>query len=254
MLTDPAYGIGYGISSGAISSQSGLLAPIEVTDYRIHPSQRTINFIPDWSVEKIKRVGGDGVKLLLPYHPNAESAADKIDVVKRIVDECGRFDIPFFLEPIAYSLTAGKSLASAELHDIVIEMAHCFSSLGVDVLKMQFPVDAKEIPDHETWLDACRALNAACNNVPWALLSGGVDYATFLKQAEIACIAGASGVIVGRAVWSEAVELQNDRRAEFVKITARERMEALTNICTQFGASVFNRVTAPQPSMNWYLS
>lgn len=252
VLTDPAYGIGYGISSGAISGRIGLLAPIEVTDYRLQPSQRSIRLIPGWSVEKIKRVGGDGVKLLLPYHPKADSTAEKIELVKRIVDECNRYDIPFFLEPIAYSLNPGEMLPNAELLDTLVEIASCFSSLRVDVLKLQFPIDTTQTPDPAEWRAACRTLNAACK-VPWVLLSGGIDYDTFLKQTEIACESGASGVIVGRAVWSEAVALQPDQRTVFIKTTAHERMNTLADSCLRHGNSIYNQITAPQPSTDWYM-
>ena len=50
-------------------------------------------------MEKIKRVGGDGVKLLLPYHPEAENAPEKRAMVAELVETCTRHDIPFFLEP-----------------------------------------------------------------------------------------------------------------------------------------------------------
>ena len=40
--------------------------------------------------------------------------------------------------------------------------------------------------------------------MPWVLLSGGVDDATFERQVRVACEAGASGVLVGRSVWAEA--------------------------------------------------
>src|SRR4029078_4586491 len=47
------------------------------------------------------------------------------------------------------------------------------------------------------------ALDAA-SQVPWVLLSGGVDDATFEAQVEVACRAGASGVLAGRSVWEGA--------------------------------------------------
>src|SRR4051812_16863981 len=67
VLTDPDYGFG-----AAIGESAGLIAPLEVTDYDLHPSHRSTNFIEGWSVEKIKRVGGSGAKLLLYYHPEAK--------------------------------------------------------------------------------------------------------------------------------------------------------------------------------------
>jgi tagatose 1,6-diphosphate aldolase len=253
LLTDPAYGFSAGITQRVISGQTGLLAPLEVTEYSQHPSQRPINFIPGWSVAKIKRAGGAGVKLLLPFHPDEAAAPQKIAIVRQIVEDCARFDIPFFLEPIAHSLNPDHSLTNAELRQVVVEMARLFSAMDVDVLKMQFPVDAKQSADEAEWAAACADLDAACT-VPWALLSAGVNYATFARQARTACSAGASGVIVGRAVWAEAVELQGEARAEFVRTTARERMAELGAICREYAAAWFDRAAPPDDSLNWYES
>lgn len=253
VLTDPAYGISHAIADGTLHGHMGLLAPVEVTDYDLHPSKRDVQFIPGWSVEQIKRVGGDGVKLLLPYHPEASDAVEKRTVVQHIVGQCARHDIPFFLEPIAYSRDPDKPLADAELQQITVMMAQIFSAMGVDVLKLQFPCDANQNSDHESWRAACAAVNAVCS-VPWALLSGGVSFETFAEQARIACEAGASGVIVGRAVWAEAVSLHDGARAAFLASTGMERMQTLRGICAQHAQSWMMRTPAPQASTTWYLT
>jgi tagatose 1,6-diphosphate aldolase len=251
VLTDPAYGIGAGIRSGAIHGQLGLLAPIEVTDYGLHPSQREINFIPNWSVKKTKMAGGDGVKLLLPYHPEANNVEQKYSVVRQIIEDCATYDIPFFLEPIPYSLNSDISLKNAELLQINIEMCKTFSAMGVDVLKLPFPLDPKQSQDEGEYLSACQAVNDACS-VPWALLSAGVDYDTFLKQAKIACQAGASGVIVGRAIWAEAVELQGQARSDFLSTVAIERMKELASLCAEYATAWHESVEAPHDKIDWY--
>lgn len=251
LLIDPAYGIGTGISTGTITGRLGLLSPVEVTDYDAHPSQRDTVFIPGWSVEKIKRVGGDGVKLLLPYHPDGEKAAAHRATVERIVEACARHDIPFFLEPIPYSLDPTTKLPNDELRQVSVENARLFSRMGVDVLKVPFPLDAKQSDDLDEWRAACEELNTACE-VPWALLSAGVTFDVFAKQAEIACQAGASGVIVGRAVWAEAVSLQGDDRQAFVTSTALQRMQQLMEICTAHAVPWMQRVKAPAVTTDWY--
>lgn len=252
VLTDPAYGIGAGIAARAISGHIGLIGPVEVTDYEKHPSQRTVQWIPGWSVGKIKRIGGDGVKLLLPYHPEADNVDEKRDGVRKIVESCARWDIPFFLEPIAYSLDPARSLTNAELLQITVEMAREFAAMGADVLKLQFPVDPAQSRDESEWRSACAAVTEACGAVPWALLSAGVDFETFALQAQIACQAGASGVIVGRAIWSEAVTLQGEARDAFVTTTARERIRRLASICAQNATPWYDRIAAPDVALDWF--
>ena len=251
VLTDPAYGIGVGVASRAISGRVGLLAPIEVTNYDLNPGQRSIEFIPDWSVSKIKRMGGDGVKLLLPYHPDAESAQEKLAIVRLLVDQCAQQDIPLFLEPIPYALDPGASLSTQELRQVSVEMARTFCAMGVDILKMLFPVNTDQDTDETTWTNACQELDAACS-VPWVILSAGVNYDTFERQARIACQAGASGVIVGRALWNEAVQLQGNERVHFLATTAQHRIQTLATICRESAVPWFQRVQAPKAGLEWY--
>lgn len=253
ILADPGSAIGKGIAHRLIQGHQGIIAPIEVTDYNIHPSQREMNWIPQWSIEKLKRMGGAGVKMLLPYHPKSDSAEYKHDVVRQVVDQCSEHDIPLYLEPIAHSLDAAKPLSNAELLDVVLEMATTFSAMGSDVLKMQFPVDAKQSEDEDEWLSACQQLNAACS-VPWTLLSAGVTYDVFERQAKVACKAGASGVIVGRAIWAEAVKLQGNARVEFLRTTANQRMETLAQICADYAHPWFDRFETPANDVTWYES
>lgn len=251
VLADPAYGIGNGIVSEALSGQIGLIAPIEVTDYGLHPSQRNMEMIPNWSVKKIKMVGGDGVKMLLPHHPDAKNVEEKYTVVQQIIADCAEFDIPFFLEPIPYSLDPAQRLSNAELLQISIDMCETFSAMGVDVLKLPFPVDHKQSQDENEWLSACKVITEACS-VPWALLSAGVNYETFLRQSKIACQAGASGVIVGRAVWTEAVELQGYKRTDFLRNVATKRLQELVEVCAMHARSWRVSVEEPVNTVNWY--
>lgn len=252
VLIDPAFGIAPTLSDHTLTGRTGLLAPLEVTDYTLHPSQRDLALIPDWSIGKMKRLGCDGVKLLLPYHPDAPNAHAKRAAVTQIVAECTRLDLPFFLEPIAYSRDPDLPLSNAELRQVVVNMAQTFSTMGVDILKMQFPVDAAQSRDLDEWRSACEALNTACGQVPWALLSAGVDFDTFAQQAEIACTAGASGVIVGRAVWTEAITHTGDDRAAFLTETAPARMQRLATICADHATAWHDRTPLHPLSADWY--
>ncbi len=251
LLTDPAYGLGRGIAERSIPGRIGLLSPIEITDYSLKLSQRTPRFIPNWSVAKIKQMGGSGVKLLLYYHPEAPDAAEKRAVVETVISDCRHYDIPFFLEPIPYSLNSDKQLDNTELKQVSVEIAQTFSVMGVDVLKLQFPVDVAQTQDETVWRDACAAVSAACT-VPWALLSAGVDYPTFVRQARIACQSGASGVIAGRAIWGEAVTLQAESRTQFIQETAVSRMLELSKLCANSAQPWFQAVTKPDSSFTWY--
>ena len=251
VLADPTYVIGTAITSGVIHGQLGLLSPVEVTNYNTHPGQRDMHMIHGWSVKKIKRVGGDGVKMLLPYHPESETIEEKYDVVRQIIADCKRYDLPFFLEPIPYSLDSSKALDNEEYLEIYLQMCTTFCEMGVDGLKLPFPVDHKQSSDEAEWIRACELVTETCT-VPWTLLSAGVDYETFLKQTKIACQAGASGIIVGRAVWSEAIDLQGNERTEFLATVAANRMQELAEVCAEYASSWKDDVAVPDNSIDWY--
>jgi tagatose 1,6-diphosphate aldolase len=47
----------------------------------------------------------------------------------------------------------------------------------------------------------------------------------------VACDAGASGVLAGRAIWKEAAELEGQARLDFLWNTAAERMLRVRCLC-----------------------
>lgn len=248
-LIDPDYGYP-ALVQGLLPGSAGLLAPLEVTDYAPHPSRRETQFITGWNVSKVKQAGFSGAKLLLYFHPEAKNARAQIDIVDSVVEQCQLQHLPLFLEPIVYSLDTERGLTSAERRQLVVESARIFAQRGVTILKLEFPLDVFAEPDETVWRQALRDLNAACS-VPWTLLSGGVSFATFLRQTQLACEAGASGVIAGRAIWAEALALEGDARDRFLLTTARQRMEHLSEMC-RLAQPWMQRTTPPPMGAGWY--
>ncbi len=246
LLIDPQCGIAPGLADGWLPGNSGVLSPLEETDYAVHPSQRRFQPIPGWSPRAMKRAGVDGVKLLFYYHPESADAARQREVAAQAAEACAEADIPFYLEPITFSPDPSRTLPSAELTDIVVDNARLFSGMGIDVLKSEFPVDVRQVPDPNQWREPLARLNDA-SVVPWALLSAGVPYDIFRVQAELACAAGASGVIAGRALWAEAVPLPEAERDAFLNTTGRSRMAELAAICAGNAHSFRERTPAPGP-------
>lgn len=250
LLLDPDYGMP-AVASGVVPGRVGLLAPLEVTDYRPHPSQRQPRLIADWGAAALRRAGISGAKLLVYYHPDAPDAADKTALVERLAAECAAQGVPLFLEPIAYSLDPAARLSSGDHRRVVVESARHFSRRGPAIMKMEFPVDVTTEPDERVWVEALKELDAACAT-PWALLSAGVAFDTFLRQTVLACQAGASGIIAGRAVWAEAVALGGAERDAFIDTVARRRLEQLAAVSRALATPWTRRVQAPQLATRWY--
>ena len=96
-----------------------------------------------------------------------------------------------------------------------------------------------------------RNLAPATSTVPWVLLSAGVSYDTFLKQVRVACEAGASGVMAGRAVWKEAVTLDVAARNNFLRNVGYERMRRLRSLCDALARPLTEVYDSPELSHNW---
>jgi tagatose 1,6-diphosphate aldolase len=230
ILLDPVYGAAQTIASGAVHGSTGILVAVEKTGYAGDASERVTQILPGWGVDKIARMGAAAVKLLVYYHPEAPNAADQEAIVAWVAEQCQQNDVPLFLEPLSYSLDPlHPKLASAQKRWVVIETARRLTPMGVDVLKAEFPVNIGEEPDEKVWAEACGELSAA-SVVPWVLLSAGVSYEDFLRQTRIACQQGASGVLAGRAVWKEAVQLSAEALDAFLHTTATKRLTQLAEV------------------------
>jgi tagatose-1,6-bisphosphate aldolase len=93
-----------------------------------------------------------------------------------------------------------------------------------------FVVDQVGTNLHTTSFDPAMAQRLYQITVPWILLSASVDFETYVRQAEIAAKAVASGVAVGRAVWKEAVKLSGQERCAFLNGEALTRMKQISDI------------------------
>ena len=201
VLLDPEIGVGPAIADGSLAGGTGLIVALEATGYQGPPVARVSRVLPGWGVAQVKRLGASAAKLLVYYHPDAPNAADQERLVAEVAAACREADLALFLEPLSFGLDGGK-LQGEDRRRVVVETAGRLAPLGADILKAEFPYDFA-VTDETRWADACAELDAA-TPVPWVLLSGGVDDATFERQVAVACRAGASGVLVGRSVWAEA--------------------------------------------------
>jgi tagatose 1,6-diphosphate aldolase len=253
ILIDPEYGATPVITSGALPGAIGLIVALERTGYTGSPSSRLSELLPEWSPQRVARLGASGVKLLVYYHPDAPTVSRIETLVEQVGALCLEVDIPLFLEPLSYSPDpAQPRLLPQERRRVVIETARRLTSIpGVDVLKAEFPLDIGAVPNEAEWLAACQELTES-SRVPWVLLSAGVDFETYLRQVAAAVRAGASGVAVGRAVWKEAVELAPEERNVFLFTVARERMARATELCQALAHPWTDFHSPPAMESHWY--
>lgn len=253
VLLDPIYGLEAAL---ALPGNCGLLMAVEKTGYAGTPQERRVDFHPDWDVSTIRRMGASAVKLLVYYHPFAGDVTDAVDAtVTRIAAECRTHDIPLFVEPLSYSIDenvkADSAAFAAKRPDIVIETARRLSRLGVDALKMEFPVDIAHEADEAVWRKACEALTDA-STVPWTLLSAGVAFEAYAQQVAVACESGASGFVGGRAIWREAITMTPAARRDFLADTGARRVDHLREIVDRSARRWTDVFTPTTYGESWY--
>jgi tagatose-1,6-bisphosphate aldolase len=252
VLLDPQFGAAQCIASGSLPGKTGLLVAVEASGYSGAAADRRSGVLPGWSVAKIRRMGATAVKLLVYYHPDSPAATEMEAFAADVAAECAAHDIPIFLEILTYSPDpAVKKLPPGEVRPAVIESVRRLVRPGVDVLKVEFPLDVATEPDEGVWAEACAELSSA-SCAPWVLLSASSGFDTFLRQVTIACRAGASGVAVGRAVWREATSLEGAARTEFLCTTAHGRMARLTRLVDALARPWTEFYAPPAVDSSWY--
>jgi tagatose 1,6-diphosphate aldolase len=211
MLLDPHYAIPHAI--GCLSPTKGLIVTLEDSLFHQTDGGRISSDIDDWSVEKIKRMGADAVKVLAWYRPDADPSVCQAqkDYVKRIGDQCSSFDIPFLFELLAYPLASDthQTLDYVEMEgkkfDHVLgsveEFAH--PDYGIDVFKLESPVNAAHA-DGSARIQVIFDEMGRIAGRPWVMLSAGAGKSDFRNILDHAFKAGASGFLAGRAIWLDA--------------------------------------------------
>jgi len=261
VLLDPVFGAAQCISHSVLPKNTGLLVSIEASGYGGENERRLTELLDGWSVEKIKRMGASAVKILVYYRPDLEQLARKqLNTVNMLASECIKYDIPFLVEPKSYPISSDISDREvfADIREqLIIKTVQDITTLPVDVLKTEFPADLYYKQDKSELINICHQLDMS-SQVPWVVLSSGVDFELFYRQVEIACQAGASGFLGGRAIWQEAMHIDNAReRVHYLSTIGVDRLNRLSEIASKYAVPWYKKlgVTAQElveTSEKWY--
>jgi tagatose 1,6-diphosphate aldolase len=254
ILLDPIYGAAQAIAAGVIPRTTGLLVSLEESGYSGEAEARVTNLLPEWDVKKIRKMGATAAKLLLYYRPDVDVASKQLDTVQKLAADCVAADMPFVVEPVSYRV-ANKEASPEDFAKVkpklVVETARQITALPIDVLKAEFPADLEYEKDKARLSDLCHQLNEA-SQVPWVILSAGVNFELFYQEVELACRAGASGFLAGRALWQEATQIKSrEERLNFLETTVVSRLESLTELANACGTPWYARLEAGEVDENW---
>jgi tagatose 1,6-diphosphate aldolase len=222
ILLDPEWGIP---ASKKRAKNAGLLLAYEKTGYDANTPGRLGDLLNLWSVQRLKEVGADCIKILLYYTPydSKDINEQKHAWVERLGDECRANDMPFFLEFVGYEDGAdekGMEYAKKKPH-IVTESMREFSKdrYGVDVLKVEVPVNMKFVEGTKSFggqkayskKEAVDLFHKAAGvaTKPFIYLSAGVSNDEFTETLDLVGESGVkyNGVLCGRATWKDGIAI-----------------------------------------------
>jgi tagatose 1,6-diphosphate aldolase len=246
VLLDPLFGAAQAISHGALPKSTGLLVSLEASGYSGPSEQRMSEIEEGWNVEKIKRMGASAVKFLIYYRPDLIELANRLmELVEMVGKECQKHDIPLVVEPLSYPLgeeAKNPAQFATAKEQLVPRIAQHITALPVDMLKSEFPSDLRYNQDQAKLIDICQRLDRAAQ-APWVVLSAGVSFDVFCQQVEIACRAGASGFLAGRAIWQEAMNVEDPQeRAKILKTLGADRLKKLTDIAAKHAVPWYKKL------------
>lgn len=230
ILLDPVWTHPHALAK--VPGRVGLLSTLEDYAFVLQGGERWSYPIEGWSVEKAKRSGAAGVKLLAWDRPDTrgDTREHQDAFVLAVGAACREHDLPLVLELLVYPKPGEEEdspdYAAAKTDHVLDSVAHFADErFGVDLLKLEFPADLKycrefsrgafdgrerasvySLSDVREALDEMNRLA----NVPWVLLSAGVGPREFALNLELAFEAGASGFLAGRAVWLDALDAYPD--------------------------------------------
>jgi tagatose 1,6-diphosphate aldolase len=246
MLFDPNFAVPAAID--VLPARCGLIMTLEEHRTEETAGGRKSRAIANWSVEKIRAIGGDAVKVLAWYRPDADAAVNEHQkrFVRDIGEHCAHHDIPYVLELLVYPFlgsanhTADYVESPGKLPGLVTDSVREFAKpeYGVDLLKLESPLAANSLPPRDGGAAAkiaqgeFDAIAAICRerNIPWALLSGGAAPDKFERVLEFAYAAGAGGFLAGRTIWLDAVRKHFPDRAAVAASLRKDGVAVLESL------------------------
>ncbi|EBY5789532.1 sulfofructosephosphate aldolase [Salmonella enterica subsp. enterica serovar Enteritidis] len=152
------------------------------------------------NAQAVKRDGAKALKLLVLWRSD-EDAQQRLDMVKEFNELCHSNGLLSIIEPVVRPPRCGDKF---DREQAIIDAAKELGDSGADLYKVEMPLYGKGA--RSDLLTASQRLNGHIN-MPWVILSSGVDAKLFPRAVRVAMEAGASGFLAGRAVWSSVIGL-----------------------------------------------
>ncbi|MEQ9909827.1 tagatose-bisphosphate aldolase [Pectobacterium odoriferum] len=227
VLVDPICAIPGLINEKILPRDTGLLIGLDASGWETTPEgYRISTMVEGVTARKVREWGATGGKIMIYLRPDIPDAnARNLATLRTVIQDFAQEDLLLVVEFLTYPLENESREAYTRLLPELIP-AGCQACIeqGAKVLKIPYPGSD----------EACARVTTLCGDIPWAVLSAGVDHATFLPQVESALKNGASGVIAGRSLWKDCISLDRNVSKEKLSTIAVSRLNDIQALLKRY--------------------
>lgn len=219
ILLDPEVPLPHIVDEGLLGRDTALVVGMDSSGFDVVDGLRFTKFVPGVTPRTVRDLGGSVAKMLWYARPDRQDIDSRLaKEIRELVQACSAEGLLLIVEVLTYQLEDESDEEYAAAFPALIARAAAMSvECGAKVLKLPYPGSAK----------GCSAVTQAAQGVPWAVLSAGVDHATFIEQVRIAVANGAAGAMAGRSLWKDSMAMTKEGREEGLTAKSRPRLAEL---------------------------
>jgi tagatose 1,6-diphosphate aldolase len=229
VLVDPVCAVPQLVDDGVLGRQTALLIGLDASGWDVSPEgHRLSKLVEGVTARRVRELGGTGGKIMIYLRSDTPAAnVRNLEILDRVVADFAEENLLLVVEFLTYQLEGEtKEDYAASTAELIVGGSRLCLEHGAKVLKIPYPSSA----------EACAAITRLAGDVPWAVLSAGVDHETFLSQVETAMANGASGVIAGRSLWKDCISLDRAVTRERLETIAVPRLREIQAVITRHRA------------------
>jgi len=227
VLVDPVCAVPQLVDDGVILRDTALLIGLDASGWDTSPEgYRLSQLVPGVNARHIRELGGTGGKIMVYLRADHDAANQhNIAILRQCMEDFALEDLLLVVEFLTYQLeNESDQEYQAKFPELIKGGTKICLACGAKVLKLPYPGSPQD----------CAEITRLAADVPWAVLSAGVDHATFLTQVADAMSNGASGVIAGRSLWKDCISLDSAATKDKLESLAVPRLNEIQAVIRRY--------------------
>jgi sulfofructosephosphate aldolase len=222
ILLDPEVALPRVVDDATLARDTALVVGMDASGFETVDGLRYTRYVDGMTARRARELGGDVAKMLFYLRPDRQGADSRVgDEIRDLAKACEEEGLLLIVEVLTYRLEdESEEDYQAAFPRLVADAARIAVECGAKVLKLPYPGSA----------EGSAAVTAAASGVPWAVLSAGVDHATFIRQVETAVANGARGAMAGRSLWKDSLAVSPEARKDLLTSRALPRLRELAAV------------------------